>query len=131
MVTVFGDQLTITFTAVQCCECSCWFGIDSQQRAKLLENGNWFYCPNGHQQHYSESEVKKLKRHLKFAENQAAIALRKAENERRSKIAYKGQLTKTKNNFAKGKCPCCGYGFQNLANHMSAKHADYEAENVE
>jgi hypothetical protein len=90
-----------------------------------------FWCPNGHSQCYAESEVAKLKRHLKYAENQAAVARRNAESERLSKVAYKGRVTRLKNQFATGKCPCCGYGFQNLTNHMTAKHPDYEAnENV-
>ena len=56
---------TVTFSTVmvweECCKCGVPFGITQDHETKLRRTHAWFYCPNGHAQHYlgkTESEKK-------------------------------------------------------------------------
>lgn len=125
MTVVFGTEVAVTLIPVHCCECSCLFGIDDGLNRRRHEDGQLFYCPNGHPQRYSESEVKKLRRHLKFAQDDANRQRSMASTERLSKIAYKGQLTRARKMIGSGDCPACGKHLNNLATHMTTKHPEF------
>jgi len=89
-----------------------------------------FTAQRGHPQIYTETELDKLRRHLKFAEGSAERARTQAESERRHRIAIKGQLTKTKNRIANGVCPCCNRSFSNLQRHMSGQHPQFVSQEL-
>lgn len=36
-----------------CCSCHMLFGVDGDFDKRRRNDHNWFYCPNGHPQHYS------------------------------------------------------------------------------
>jgi hypothetical protein len=122
----------IELTAVTCCNCGVVFGIEVSHQRRLRESGEWFHCPNGHRQHYTESEADRLRKRLAAVErsrdwaNTSAQAARdQADAERRSHAATKGQLTKARKRIAAGVCPCCTRTFQNLARHMAGQHPSY------
>src|SRR5688572_24536546 len=105
-----------------CITCGIEFGMPVeyvQQRKKEKSN---YFCPNGHQQHYiSKTEAELLKEELdkekkrrEWAEESRKNAWERVEEEKRSKAALKGVLTRTKNRVSKGVCPCCDRTFQNL-----------------
>jgi len=60
---------------INCCECGTLFGIEDNIYFKRLEDGKYFTCPNGHEQHFTnsvnsklqkaEKEVKNLKQNIK------------------------------------------------------------------
>jgi hypothetical protein len=104
----------ITLVHVTCCECGTVFGIVERHQAQLRESSATFYCPNGHELVYGESETERLKRDLY-----------RAEADRKY---YKTQLTRTKNRIAGGVCPCCNRSFENLRRHMATKHANYQGD---
>lgn len=94
-----------------------------------------FYCPNGHGQHYTISEIDKLKKQL--AETDASLGYYRGRVEnlnsekdhyKRVAAANKGQVTKMKNRAANGVCQCCNRTFQNLQRHMATKHPDFATE---
>jgi hypothetical protein len=101
------DTFTATaeFVVEECCNCHVQFALTRDFFDQRQKDGNNFYCPNGHGQHYTESEEKRLKRQLEnkrlaveFWRNQANIA-------RLSLRATKGQVTKLKKKVAAGQCP--------------------------
>ncbi len=47
-----------------CCNCGIAFGIEAEWQKKLLNNGDWFCCPGGHRQRYTETTVERLERQL-------------------------------------------------------------------
>lgn len=107
-----------------CCQCGTPFGIDETLHRSHKINGDLFYCPNGHPQHYSHSIEDQLRR----AKEDAAWWRENAERTARSLSATRGILTRTKNRIAKGVCPCCHRQFVQLARHIATKHPDYEKE---
>lgn len=91
----------------------------------------YFYCPNGHGRHFSESEADKLRKERdRLAQRiaQKDDEIKDLENRRRAAV---GQVTKLKNRVGHGVCPCCNRTFENLARHMTTKHPTFTAEAAE
>jgi hypothetical protein len=142
-ITVTRQDIRYSTTlATLCCgSCSIPFAIPADRLDKLQTTGDWFWCPNGHQIHYSESEEQKLKKQLaaskrradglaKDAEGYLARITHEADQRRaaeRQVTAYKGTVTRMKKRTAAGICPCCQRTFQQLARHMAGQHPGYEA----
>jgi hypothetical protein len=127
---------TITYTGTlaveECYKCHITFAMpkDLQQRAR--QQGETFYCPLGHGQVYSMTEVAELKAKLareqewrEQAEIRERAARDQADAATRSARAYKGQVTRVRKRVGNGVCPCCHRTFVQLAAHMTAKHPDY------
>lgn len=115
-------------SAGECCVCGVLIMMPQNRYRVCMENGSseHFYCCNGHRQHFTTSEVSRLKEKVNDLDNQITWKNRKLEQEQRRSSAYKGHVTRIKNRIAKGICPCCKRQFQNLARHMAHKHPDYE-----
>lgn len=134
--------LGVDFETITCCnsECGISFAVPAHWRKQKLRDHSWWYCPNGHHQHYpGTSDIEKAKAEAEALRSQLAAETqsrkywtKRAEQERkakegvkRSRAAVKGQLTKVKRRVANGVCPCCNRHFEDLQLHMAAKHADY------
>jgi hypothetical protein len=129
---------TMTYTGTlaieECCKCHITFAMPKDLQRRCIEAGPamMFYCPLGHSQHYTASEVQRLKEKLereqrwrKDAEIRARAARDQADAAERSRAAYKGQLTKAKKRIGNGVCPCCNRHFANVERHMAGQHPDY------
>ena len=57
-------QMQPTFITVDCCVCGVVFAVAKELDASWRANKLSFYCPNGHSQSYTESEVDRVKRKL-------------------------------------------------------------------
>lgn len=120
----------VEMVVVECCNCHVHFSMPYWMERERRRDHGCFYCPNGHMQYYSgKSDEEKLKEKLKAREKdlQAAqererSARRVAEEERRSKIAYKGLSTRYKNRAEAGVCIHCNRSFEDLRRHMETKH---------
>ncbi len=128
-------QIRQRFEIVYCYKCRMPFAIPASIRADWQESGDGFYCPNGHLQSYSESDVQKLKKQLQnsnkrlqWAEQDAKTQRERADHNERRRRAEKAAKTRIKNRVGNGVCPCCNRTFQNLAKHMENKHPDYATE---
>lgn len=118
---------------VTCCNCATEFAMSEQLHNKRNNDGEAFYCPNGHRQYFSESEVIKLQKQLQSALSSKKFFEERSEHyretliheERRSK-GLKSALTLTKRRIAKGKCPCCDKTFPDLSSHIAEKHRNYK-----
>jgi len=118
---------------VECCICSIHFAMPKLYQQNLRRTHEWFYCPNGHVQHYSgKSDLEKAQDQL----NAKVLELQRVRNylaeekesrlaAERSVIAQKAAKTRLKNRIANGVCPCCHRTFQNLHNHMKKQHPAY------
>lgn len=125
-------QQTIRFEAIHCCKCGIAFAVPANIRSRWLDSGQSFYCPNGHSQHYTVSNVQKLEKELamerkrkEWAEQDAKASAARAKRAENSRRALKGVITKTKKRISAGTCPCCNRTFQQLARHMANQHPDY------
>jgi len=130
-----GAVLSVTtcFAQINCCNCGVPFMVPDWLEADLRRTHRYFYCPNGHNQHFTaETEAEKLKKqlakaetHLKTAQSEAAWQQSQREQAERSARAQKAIATKIKNRLARGLCPCCGKHFPELREHITERHPNY------
>lgn len=123
---------TTTFTVVTCYKCHVQFGMNADHQRRRLNDGEAFWCPNGHRQSYCESKVQKLEKKLARTESEldgsrvmCAHERDRKEKAQRSANAHKGHATKLKNRIITGKCPCCNQHFKNLEEHIESKHPSW------
>lgn len=111
-----------TFVVITCYKCGMPFGVPTHWRNKRMEDQETFHCPNGHSQHYTRSEVQRLRTELDKQRRKTELAQAdaiQARNQRdRSRKAHRRMRDRVRN----GVCPCCNRTFQNLLRHMRTKH---------
>lgn len=119
-------QETFEFVLEECCSCGIPFLIPGYHRKRLLNTQEYFYCPNGHPQHYTgKTEAQKLQEQLEIEKKRSQQDLEEMANRLLDAISEKTKLEKDLKRLKKGTCPCCNRSFQNLHNHMKNQHPDY------
>ena len=116
----------------ECCICGVTFGM---QRGLWDEcdrdSTRYFYCPNGHAQHYAKSREQRLARELEQVRDALAASRAMTAQAERSRSALRGVVTRERNRIARGLCPRCNREFPDVAKHMAMLHAGFEAEDPE
>lgn len=127
-----------TFVEVRCWKCDIVYGMPETLNASRKRDGQGFFCPNGHEAAYKDTEADRLRRERDRLAQQVAYKddrIKSLRDERdaadRRAAAARGQVTKIKNRVGAGVCPCCTRSFTNLRRHMETEHADYRAEAAE
>ncbi len=112
-------------TTEECCVCGVDFAMPTSLRNRLLESGAFFYCPNGHSQHFTESTETKLRRANQFLREERAYStclIKQRDGALRQVSVHKGVVTRMKNRAHAGVCIECHRHFENLERHMKTKH---------
>jgi hypothetical protein len=136
----------IQMTFLTCCHdgCAVVFGVTENMEQERRKDHGWFYCPNGHRQHFpGKSEAEKLKEQLarekeehqreinrvvkekQWAQQEAKAATHDAKVARshaKRAVTISRQL---RQRIKSGTCPCCDQKFDNLEAHMKDKHPRY------
>lgn len=121
---------------MQCVSCYVHFGMPAGMIAKRREDGHAFYCPNGHQMSFTESDLVKMRRERdRLKQDAARLEQQNAEARQRLQRAWEDldveakarkkaetEVKRQKKRAAAGVCPCCSRSFVDLARHMSSKH---------
>lgn len=122
----------LVLTTEECCACGVVFAMPQALNQQLMDSGKNFYCPVGHQQHYTHTTVMKLQAQLKRQKEDTDYYKKRTDEEHKEKEQYKhrlaaqkGQTTKLKKRIANGVCPCCQRSFQNLHRHMVHQHPEF------
>lgn len=131
-------QITQKFEVIYCYSCKIPFAVPADVRRRWVENGGTFWCPNGHNQHYTESDVQKLRKQLEeanrsrdwYKQRQADERAARERTERRL-IATKGAKTRLRNRIKNGVCPCCNRTFIDLQRHMASRHPGFQPDEPE
>ena len=117
---------------VSCCACGTVFAVNLEFVNKRREDKRAFYCPNGHELVFMESETDRLRRQVAQLTSRCNQVSKEADRQREAKerkqrqlSATRGQITKIKNRIGRGVCPCCNRTFQNLAQHMHQEHPGF------
>lgn len=125
---------TLTLTVTDCSACGVVFGIPDDYDERRRKDGRTFYCPNGHECVYLETEADRLRkkleqtsRRLEWAQNTANANGARALDSARSAAAYKGHLTRIRRAIAAGVCPCCRRHFDNVERHIKGQHPEFVA----
>lgn len=123
----FAIPKQVILETEDCCSCGVVFAMPDYMMQRLKNNGGNFYCPNGHQQHYTKTELMRLREKI---EEQTRMATHMAERARAAEEAeHKAvkEMKRMKKRASAGVCPCCSRTFQQLARHMKMKHPDHNA----
>lgn len=115
----------ITLETEECCNCGIAFAMPDYMMRRLKNEGGSFYCPNGHGQHYTKSEITRLREKL---DEQTRAATQMAERARNAEAAEQRaakEMKRLKKRASAGVCPCCNRTFQALARHMKTKHPEH------
>lgn len=116
----FAINYTENLVTEHCCVCGIAFAFPFDLKQTLLKKKQAasFYCPNGHQQHYTgPNEAERLKAELDRERQRREMAEREAamEKKRADRMQKRTQA---------GVCTCCNRSFQNLRRHMQTKHPE-------
>jgi hypothetical protein len=121
-----------TLVVIDCCTCGVSFGMTTEMERARRRDHAWFYCPNGHNQHFTaKSDADLLAEERRRAKRLSDLLDDEQQQHRateRSLRATRGVVTRTKKRIAAGVCPCCNRTFQRLARHMAGQHPDYATE---
>ena len=127
--TTFTESLVIE----HCHVCDSAFGMTRGKQRRCREDGETFYCPNGHSAVYCNTEVQKLQGRLdaqaaKLAWGDQRIASLREQNEATERSLLDARRVSTrlkKRTVINGVCPCCNRSFENVKRHMKTKHPEY------
>jgi len=119
-----------------CPTCKTVHGISEEihQTAKARPDEMNVYCPNGHPWVYRKGETEldkmrrerdRLKQDIAYKDDRIASLFNTVTDTKRSLVATKGHLTRTRKRISHGVCPCCNRSFENLKQHMGTKHPDF------
>ena len=134
--------MTVLYQYKKCPVCGIHYAVDldvmkcKEGCAKHDSNRQW-YCPNGHELVYRESDAEKWRKESEAQkaranrlEKQRDDARRETDAQKRKTAAQKGQVTRLKQRASAGVCPCCNRQFRNLLRHMDSKHPTFSVEAV-
>jgi hypothetical protein len=117
-------DVTVRFVWVTCCYegCGVLWGQERDFDKRRRQDREWFYCPNGHRQHYTgqnnEEKLREAEAREVHLKDQLAAATRNEE-------AARSELLRIRGRIAAGICPCCRRTFSNVARHMESQHPDF------
>lgn len=120
--------------------CGIAFAIPSDMHSSRSADGKYFYCPNGHRIHFSESDNARLTRELEQtkkqfekklewkqqevarADERAAAARRERDANEKRRRSQKAATTKLRKRACAGLCPLCAKSMPDLAAHVAEAH---------
>ena len=134
-------DLILRFATITCCHqgCGLTFAVPETWETKRRKDHSWWYCPNGHTQHFTgESDAEKAKRladeltRTRAAHDQTVARWReRTDSAERRLSATRGVVTRIKNRVGSGVCPCCNRTFADLQRHMTGQHPTWTPEDVD
>lgn len=107
-----------------CVSCGVPFALHRDYEEARRRDAAFFYCPNGHRQHYTETEEQRLQKQLEDAQSSTAYWRSLHAASQRSKAAIQGQVTKLRKRAEGGLCPFpnCHRYFEKLRRHIGTVH---------
>ncbi len=124
-------SIIVPTEVITCCESDCGisFAVPEWWYRGKSNNHSWFYCPNGHRQHFAaESKLDIARRERDIAKQQIARAEQEAADANRRAARLEKEQKQLKKRAAAGTCPCCQRTFSNMATHMKRQHPEFVAD---
>lgn len=136
------DTLTLHYSRTlyvqECCNCAMTFAVPEDFDQRRRGDGASFFCPAGHGQSYTKSDLDRAREQLAREKRIRQSAEARATHERdqrqaaeRRASARKGVITRMRNKIAAGQCQECEQDFPDLSAHMAAYHPGYEHGDVD
>lgn len=116
----------ITFKLETCITCGIPFMMPADLMQRLRDKpGTSFYCPNGHNMHYtSKTEAQKLREELEQVRRNKDQTIDSLLDDINTKQKTIRKQTRDLNRFKRGVCSCCNRSFANLEQHMRKQHPE-------
>ncbi len=89
-------NVSVKLDSTECCVCGVAFAIPAQLMKKRQEDGEIFYCPNGHSQVFCEtvrSELKREQENFAIAKRRIEYLEQRKDHLERSRNGVRGKLT--------------------------------------
>jgi len=126
---------TVALITEECCNCHMVFAVPRDFYEQARNNTEvWFYCPRGHQQHYSKSrlaelqeEVNREKDFRQQAERRAREIAKERDHHWTERKKLKTRHTHLIQRVKNGVCPCCHRSFVNMQRHIASEHPGFTA----
>ena len=118
----------VTLVTEECCHCGVLFAFTQDFKQTKLDDREsdrgWFYCPNGHSQHYLG---KSLKTQLAEAKRRQASAEEDVRVLAAERDVAKRELRNARRRAQAALCPVPGCNRQivQMSRHLHAKHPDF------
>src|SRR5579859_292105 len=116
---------TVEFFQEECCSCHMVFLMTADFQKAMKATGATFYCPAGHNQHYTKTDLQVLRERLERSEREAAQLREAKSGAERARDRAEKSIKRLRKRSAAGVCPCCNRTFEQLANHMKQKHSQF------
>jgi hypothetical protein len=123
------------FAIMDCAECGMLFGLTAEFSDRRREDGESWYCPNGHLQFYGATDLdreraarERAESELTYARQQRDRARADADHARHVAAGHKAYATRIRNRIANGVCPWCNRSFENVRRHVATVHPDHTDE---
>ena len=117
-----------TLITNDCLTCGVVFAMPERLLEQRRENHAWFYCPNGHAQHFAQSGTERqLEAERKEnARLKSLVLSERATVERLSSdlMDKAKELKRVKKRAEIGVCQKCNRSFLNVTRHMETQHGD-------
>jgi len=116
-----------------CGECGVLFAAPQALLKWARDDGDNFFCPNGHSLTYTETEADRLKNQLRQTKDRLAIVQARSDQTEASLRATRGVVTRQRRKLEKvvaGVCPVdgCKRHFKDLRRHIESKHPNFKGE---
>jgi len=123
-------DIRTTLSSFTCCNCGMLFAMPELIEERRRADHAMFYCPAGHPQHFpGKTDLEKAREELAKEKQRRDQAEAQANAEREAREKAEKKLKRTQRRAAAGVCPCCTRTFKSLAQHIAAKHPEYQAAN--
>jgi hypothetical protein len=132
---MYGVKTTLVVWECPAQGCGIVYGIPQEFANSLQSQGGSYYCPNGHELSWDETDAdrerkraERAERRLRAEEDTSRRLTDNLRHQEHRARALKGHLTRMRNRIANGVCPvpgCKRSGFTNVMRHIAAKHPEW------
>lgn len=108
-----------------CYKCAMVFGMPRDFQRRRLNDRTSFFCPAGHQQHYTgKTEEQRLKEEVERQKSMREAAEARASKATKDRDEVARAHSRMRVRVINGVCICCNRTFQNLLRHMQTEHPE-------
>jgi elongation factor P hydroxylase len=127
------QQVWLTYKTFACCACGVEVALPSNFEEHRRRDHAFWYCPNGHAQHFAgKSDVEIVRAEAQALREKLAAETKRREWAQKDAANHADEIEKLKRKAkraakraANGVCPCCTRSFVNLRRHMETKHPEH------
>lgn len=134
----YTTPVPLSIFVMDCSQCGVPYGFSTSYEDRRRDDGEGWFCPNGHSQAFSDSGVDRERQRanraeaeLKRARIQREEAKVDAAYQRHVAAGHKAHATKLRNLMARGVCPWCPNApgnrprsFLQVQRHVKTKHPE-------